>query len=91
MAFDPYARDADDTLTQLCQVQIFFALLSSVALSFSDDADAAASKLEGVLCVMMVVPGVLALCLNNPVLSLPLASLPSIIGARPSLSSPRRF
>ena len=32
MVYAPYADHNDDRLAQLCQAQIFFALLSSVAL-----------------------------------------------------------
>merc|ERR1711907_835641 len=32
MVFQPYAKDGDDRLSQLCQAQTFFALLSSIIL-----------------------------------------------------------
>jgi hypothetical protein len=65
----PYAAKADDRLAQLCQLQIFFALLASVALSFSDDKDAAGSSFEVLLCILLVLPGVLALYTNSPLLT----------------------
>ena len=37
----PYANDSDDRLAQLCQMQIFFALISSMLLRW-DDLNAAA-------------------------------------------------
>lgn len=33
----PYADDSDDRLAQLCQVQVFFALIASIVLRWSDD------------------------------------------------------
>ena len=35
--YAPYIEDGDDHLAQLCQVQIFFALLSSITLKFDEE------------------------------------------------------
>ena len=58
----PYASDSDDRLAQLCQVQVFFALVASI-LSRWRDANPdprASSNLDIVLCIFAALPVVFA-------------------------------
>ena len=54
MLYSPYTKDGDDYLAQLCQCQIFFALLSSTALKY--DADDAGSNMGVLLAVLTILP-----------------------------------
>ena len=63
--FDPFEDRGNDAVAQLCQVQIFFSLLSSVALSFSDDENAG-SNIDMLLVVLLFLPVMLAVVLESP-------------------------
>ena len=56
----PYASDSDDRLAQLCQVQVFFALVASIILNWQDDQESEGiernSGLDAILCVFTFVP-----------------------------------
>ena len=66
MVFSPYAADEDDTLSQLCQVQIFFSLLSSVALKYDANTLAQSTNMDYLLSIFTFAPIVLALVLETP-------------------------
>ena len=55
-------------MARLCQVQIFFSLLSSVALSFSDDENAG-SYIDTLLVMLWFLPVTLAVVLESPLKS----------------------
>ena len=55
VAFDPFEDRGNDTVAQLCQLQIFFSLLSSVALSYEDDENVG-SNIDLVLVVLWFLP-----------------------------------
>merc|ERR1711935_759523 len=63
--FDPFEDRGNDAVARLCQVQIFFSLLSSVALSFSDDENAG-SNIDVLLVVLLFLPVTLAVVLESP-------------------------
>merc|ERR1711935_816938 len=63
--FDPFEDRGNDAVARLCQVQIFFSLLSSVALSFSDDENAG-SNIDMLLVVLLFLPVTLAVVLESP-------------------------
>jgi len=66
--FDPFEDRGDDAVARLCQVQIFFSLLSSVALSFSDDENAG-SYIDTLLVMLWFLPVTLAVVLESPLKS----------------------
>ena len=66
--FDPYEDRGNDAVARLCQTQIFFSLLASVAIA-SDDGANAGSNLDAVLVVLWFVPVGLACFLESPVVS----------------------
>ena len=66
MMFSPYADDSDDRLAQLCQMQIFFSLVSSLLLKWSVVADeqeesTGTQNLDVLLCVFTFMPVAFAL------------------------------
>ena len=67
MLYSPYLEDGDDNLAKLCQVQIFFALLSSIALK---DTLADSTNIGVVLVVLTVLPLALAFFLETPLAEL---------------------
>ena len=66
--FDPYEDRGNDAVARLCQTQIFFSLLASVAIA-SDDGANAGSNLDALLVVLWFVPVGLACFLESPVVS----------------------
>ena len=56
MFYRPYVDDSDDHLAQLCQVQIFFALLSSVALKYDAATINNAATMDILLTAIALVP-----------------------------------
>ena len=66
--FDPFEDRGNDAVARLCQVQIFFSLLSSVALSFSDDENAG-SYIDTLLVMLWFLPVTLAVVLESPLKS----------------------
>ena len=57
-SYEPYIKDSDDLLAKVCQVSLFFSLVSSIALKMEPDKSTEA--LEGLLVFMLMVPPVLA-------------------------------
>ena len=55
-AAKPYEDDSTDALAQMCQVQIFFALASSVPLRVVKDQGAESGLLDIALTVLMFMP-----------------------------------
>jgi hypothetical protein len=74
--FDPFEDKGNDTVARLCQVQIFFSLLSSVALSFSDD-ESAGSSIDMLLVLLWFLPVTLAVFLEMPLKSVVSQLLPT--------------
>ena len=66
MMYAPYVNDDDDRIAQICQVQIFFALLSSVMLRYSPDRLAGAANIDVLLSILTILPISLALYLETP-------------------------
>ena len=60
MLFSPYAKDSDDWLSQLCQAQTFFALLSSVILETLPPDRSEARNMGALLVLLMALPVVVA-------------------------------
>ena len=69
MLYAPYVEDGDDYLAQLCQVQIFFALLSSVALQFDAATRLEASNMDVLLTTLTFIVLALAVVLETPLAS----------------------
>ena len=61
MMYAPFVADDDDRVASLCQVQIFFALLASIALSYDSDTLAASRNMDALLCFITFVPLVLGI------------------------------
>ena len=80
MHFDPLEDRGNDAVARLCQVQIFFSLLSSVALSFSDDENAG-SYIDTLLVMLWFLPVTLAVVLESPLKSV-LSALPSWLATK---------
>jgi hypothetical protein len=78
--FDPFEDRGNDAVARLCQVQIFFSLLSSVALSFSDDENAG-SYIDTLLVMLWFLPVTLAVVLESPLKSV-LSALPSWLATK---------
>ena len=68
--YAPYIEDGDDHLAQLCQVQIFFALLSSITLKFDEATRRDATNIDVLLTGLTFVPPALAVILETPLVSL---------------------
>jgi len=64
--FDPYEERGDNAVAALCQVQIFFSLLASVALT--SDSGAAGTNMDVLLVVLYCFPVGLAIFLESPLL-----------------------
>ena len=64
--FDPYEERGDNAVAALCQVQIFFSLLASVALT--SDSGAAGTEMGVLLVVLYFFPVGLAVFLESPLL-----------------------
>jgi len=64
----PYTESKSNFLAQMCQCQIFFALLSSVALKFAAEAidSAGARLLDYVLTTLTLLPGVILTVFQSP-------------------------
>ena len=53
----PYASDMDDQLAQLCQMQIFFSLVSSIILKYDRAREGGGSQnLDYLLCTLTFIP-----------------------------------
>ena len=70
MLYSPYLEDGDDNLAKLCQVQIFFALLSSIALKYDVGTLANSTNIGTLLVVLTVLPLSLAFFLETPLAEL---------------------
>merc|ERR1711935_785743 len=57
-SYKPYTKGSDGWLSKVCQVSLFFSLVSSIALKMEPDNSTEA--LEGLLVFMLMVPPVLA-------------------------------
>ena len=56
MQFDPYEDRGNDAVAKLCQMQIFFSLLGSVALTSVSSEQEAGSNMDVLLVVLYLVP-----------------------------------
>ena len=70
MLYNPYVEDGDDRLAQLCQVQIFFALLSSIALKYDAGTLANSTNIGALLVVLTILPLALGVFLETPLAEL---------------------
>ena len=66
VALNPYEDAGNDALAKACQAQIFFSLLSSVALSYDEETRRDATGLDALLCILFIVPLVMAAVLQSP-------------------------
>ena len=66
MVYAPYVEEADDRLAQLCQVQIFFALLSSIAFKYDTGTMSNAVNMDILLTTLTIIPCALAFLLETP-------------------------
>lgn len=64
----PYISDNDDRLASLCQAQIFFSLLSSVALKYDPETRANATNLDLLLSFLTFLPIAFAVVTETPLL-----------------------
>ena len=70
-AVKPYEEARANVLAQICQVQIFFALVSAIALSFDEaDKDASSRSLDVMLTVLTFMPLVIGVLLRTPLIRL---------------------
>ena len=65
--FDPYEERGDNAVAALCQMQIFFSLLASVALTSASGA--VGTNMDVLLVVLYFLPVGLAIFLESPLLS----------------------
>ena len=72
--YNPYIADADDRLAQLCQAQIFVALLASVALKYDAATIDNPNGMDATLCVLTSLPMIMTIYLESP--------LPEMVSAR---------
>ena len=70
MLYHPYVDPADDRLAQLCQVQIFFALLSSIALKYDTATLFNSTNIDILLSAITFLPLTLAVFLETPLAEL---------------------
>jgi hypothetical protein len=63
----PYTDPTDDRLASICQLQIFFALLSSVANSFDDSTLRQNYNMDVLLCICTLVPLVVTVITETPI------------------------
>ena len=68
VAIDPFEDVGNDTLAKMCQAQIFFSLLSSVALSYDEETRQNATNLDILLVALWFIPMTLAILLQTPVI-----------------------
>ena len=66
MFYAPYVLDEDDNLAQLCQAEIFFSLLSSIALKYDAGTLSNASNMDILLTTLTMVPISLAFLFETP-------------------------
>ena len=70
-AIKPYEEARANVLAQICQVQIFFALVSAIALSFDQsDKDASTRTLDIMLTVLTFMPLAIGIALRTPLIRL---------------------
>ena len=67
MLYTPYVEHADDRLAQLCQCQIFFALLSSIALKYDAATRVDATNMDSLLSVLVLLPVSLGFIMETPI------------------------
>jgi hypothetical protein len=67
--FKPYRDPKDDALQMICQVQVFFALLSKIILDHPGVTDDQRNALGGILVVTSSLPVVVGFLLDTDVLS----------------------
>ena len=67
MLYTPYVEHADDRLAQLCQCQIFFALLSSIALKYDAATRVDATNMDALLSVLVLTPVSLGFIIETPI------------------------
>ena len=58
-SYEPYVEKSDDQLSKVCQVSLFFSLVSSIALKM--EPDGSADTLAGLLLFMLAMPPMIAL------------------------------
>ena len=68
--YAPYVEDEDNRLSQLCQAQIFFALLSSIALKYDADTRTNSTNIAILLSVLTILPMALAFLFETPLFDL---------------------
>ena len=68
--YAPYMEDEDNRLSQLCQAQIFFALLSSIALKYDADTRTNSTNIAILLSVLTILPMALAFLFETPLFDL---------------------
>ena len=67
-AVSPFIEDSSNVFAQLCQVQIFFALLSSIALKFSlTETAESRERLDVLLTGLTFMPFVMSIILRTPI------------------------
>ena len=66
MVYAPYIEDNDDRLAQLCQVQIFFSLLVSIALKYDTGTLRNATNIDVLLTVLTILPISIGFILETP-------------------------
>ena len=79
MLYNPYLEHSDDRIAQLCQLQIFFSLLSSMLLKYDPDTIHDPGALDACLSALMFLPILLIIYLESP--------LPEMIAAQLSRTS----
>jgi hypothetical protein len=83
-SFAPYANFHDDLLSQMCQISIFFSLLSSIVTNaYPDD-----PIMSTLLPVFLIVPPVIALIFESPLLDeMDKCKEPRADGSRPRVAA----
>jgi len=66
VAFHPYDHSEDNFLSQLCQVQIFFSLVSAIALKYDEGTLADASGMDTLLSIITMLPIFVTIYLETP-------------------------
>jgi len=66
MVYAPYVNHNDDRLAQLCQAQIFFALLSSIALKYDAATLSNSTNMDYLLTTLTFAPLVLGFMMETP-------------------------
>ena len=70
MVWKPYNEDGTNRLAQLCQLQIFFSLLSKIALSYGEDTIQNTRNMDVLLCVLALLPFGMGVLLETPLVDL---------------------